>query len=186
VRFFARIEGYAIVAEDGMLADAQGMMPNALKVEADQRFFQSRLDEVDVVVHGRHSQERLENSRCRRRLIVTRQVPAVAADPSNPRAFFWNPGGATLEQALDSFGAPCAGIGVLGAADVFEMFLDRFDLFYLSRVSGVQLPGGRPVFRAVPPRTPEEVLAAHGMVFVRNEATVDSLTIASWRKSITL
>ena len=38
-----------------MLADAAGVMPDALKFEADQRFFERALDRVDVVVHGRHS-----------------------------------------------------------------------------------------------------------------------------------
>src|ERR1700730_9309484 len=50
-----RIEGYAIVSEDGMLANAAGIMPDSPKFEADQLFFERRLDGVDVVVHGRHS-----------------------------------------------------------------------------------------------------------------------------------
>ncbi len=48
-----RIEGYAIVTEDGMLANASGIMPDQLKFEADQKFFERGLDRVDVVVHGR-------------------------------------------------------------------------------------------------------------------------------------
>jgi hypothetical protein len=35
-----RIEGYAIVTEDGMLADAGRVMPDPLKFEADQNFFE--------------------------------------------------------------------------------------------------------------------------------------------------
>ena len=34
-----------------MLADASGIMPDQLKFEADQKFFERGLDEVDVVVH---------------------------------------------------------------------------------------------------------------------------------------
>jgi hypothetical protein len=34
-----RIEGYAIVSADGMLANAAGIMPEELKFDADQRFF---------------------------------------------------------------------------------------------------------------------------------------------------
>ena len=34
-----RIEGYAIISADDMIADADGHMPDALKVEADQQFF---------------------------------------------------------------------------------------------------------------------------------------------------
>jgi len=37
----------------------------------------------------------------------------------------------------------------------------------------------------VPPNTPEEVLAAHGMSFLRNEVIVDGLAIASWQRSRT-
>jgi hypothetical protein len=53
-----RIEGYAIVSEEGMLANAAGIMPDSLKFEVDRHFFERGLDGVDVVVHGRHSHER--------------------------------------------------------------------------------------------------------------------------------
>ena len=43
------------------------------------------------------------------------------------------------------------------------MFLDRYDVFYLSRAPDVRLPGGRPVFPDVPARVPEEVLVSHGL-----------------------
>src|SRR5665213_2413542 len=101
-----RIEGYAIVSEDGMLANAAGIMPASLQFEADQQFFERGLDAVDVVVHGRHSHERQPRSHLRRRLILTRQVATIAADPSNERALFWNPAGASLEQALAMLGTP--------------------------------------------------------------------------------
>src|SRR6185312_11381134 len=84
-----RVEGYAIVSEDGMLANAAGIMPDELKYEADQRFFEHGLDAVDVVVHGRHSHEQQPRSHLRRRVILTRDVPAVGADPSNEKALLW-------------------------------------------------------------------------------------------------
>ncbi len=99
-----RIEGYAIVSADGMLANAAGIMPDSLKFEADQHFFERGLEGVDVVVHGRHSHERQPRSYLRRRLILTRQVPAIAAHPSNEKALFWNPAGASFEQALAVLG----------------------------------------------------------------------------------
>jgi hypothetical protein len=101
-----RIEGYAIVSEDGMLANAEGIKPDTLKFEADQRFFERGLDRVDVVVHGRHSHERQPRSQLRRRLIMTHKVAAGAADPSNDNALFWNPAGASFEQALTALGMP--------------------------------------------------------------------------------
>ena len=83
-----------------MLANAAGIMPDSLKFEADQRFFERKLDETDVVVHGRHSHERQPRSYLRHRLVLTRQVPAIATDPSNEKALFWNPAGASFEQSL--------------------------------------------------------------------------------------
>jgi hypothetical protein len=46
---------------------------------------------------------------------------------------------------------------------VFALFLDRFDVFHLTRAPGAHLPGGRPVFPDVPRRRPEDVLAEHGL-----------------------
>jgi hypothetical protein len=106
-----RIEGYAIVSEDGMLADATGVMPDSLKFDADQKFFERGLDRLDVVVHGRHSRERHLRSQLRRRLVVTRRVFAIAADPSEANSLFWNPAGASFEEALTSLGTPNASVG---------------------------------------------------------------------------
>jgi hypothetical protein len=82
-----RIEGYAIVSEDGMLATAAGIMPGALKFDADARFFEAGLNGVDVVVHGRHSEERQPNSPQRRRIILTRQVASIANIVRTPMPF---------------------------------------------------------------------------------------------------
>lgn len=180
-----RIEGYAIVSEDGMLANAAGIMPDTLMFEADQHFFERGLDGVDVVVHGRHSKERQRRSHLRRRLILTRQIPAIAADPSNDKTLFWNPAGASFEHVLAVLGAPDGSVGVIGGADVFEMFLDRYDFFHLSRVPNVRLPNGRPVFAEVPARSPEDVLASHGLrpgpLQVLEPAT--GLAVVSWQRS---
>ena len=180
-----RIEGYAIVSEDGMLADAAGIMPESLKFEADLRFFERGLDGVDVVVHGRHSHERQPRSNLRRRLILTRQVPAIAADPTNEKTLFWNPAGASFEQALAALGAPDGSVGIIGGTDVFGMFLDRYDVFHLSRAPDVRLPGGRPVFPEVPTRTPEEVLASHGLHRGQRQVLdpAKGLVIVSWQRS---
>jgi hypothetical protein len=74
----SRIEGYAIVSDNGMIATAKGTMPRALKFDADQQFFERGLNGVDVVVHGRHSRERHRRSDKRRRLILTRRIPSMA------------------------------------------------------------------------------------------------------------
>ena len=180
-----RIEGYAIISDDGMLANAAGVMPDSLKFDADRRFFERGLDGVSVVVHGRHSYEQQPRSYLRRRLIVTRQVPAIVPDPSNEKAVFWNPSGASFEQALAVLGAPNESVGVIGGTDVFGLFLDRYDIFYLSRAHGVRLPGGRSVFPGVPARTPEEVLESHGLSGREHQMLdpVKGLAVVSWRRS---
>jgi dihydrofolate reductase len=179
-----RIEGYAIVSEDGMLADAHRIMPKSLMFEADQRFFEQGLDGVDVVVHGRHSQEQQAGSPQRLRLLLTRRIPAIASHPTNPRARLWNPAGASFEAALAAVGAPQANVGVIGGPDVFALFLDRYHVFHLSRAPGITLPGGRPVFPEVPARTPEEVLAAHGLEPGPTQVLdpEEGLTLVSWRR----
>jgi dihydrofolate reductase len=136
-------------------------------------------------VHGRHSYERQPCSYLRRRLILTRQVPAIAADPSNENALFWNPAGGSFEQALALFGTPDGSVGVIGGTDVFRMFLDRYDVFHLTRAPDVRLPGGRPVFPEVPTRTPEEVLASHGLVPGQRQVLdpAKGLAIVSWKRS---
>jgi dihydrofolate reductase len=179
-----RIEGYAIVSADGMLANAAGIIPAELKFDADQRFFEQGLDGVDAVVHGRHSHERQPRSHLRRRLILTRQVPALAADPSDEKALLWNPAGASFEQAWAALGVPNGSLAVIGGTDVFGMFLPRYDVFHLTRAPDVWLPGGRPVFPQVPQRTPEEVLASHGLkpgpVQVLDAA--NGVTVVSWHR----
>jgi dihydrofolate reductase len=137
-----------------------------------------------VVVHGRHSHEQQARSRLRRRLILTRQVPALEPDPSNEKALFWNPAGASFEQALAVLGSPDGRVGVIGGTEAFGLFLERYDVFHLSRAPGVRLPGGRPVFPEVPTRTPEDVLASHGLG--RGERQIldpaIGLAVVSWRR----
>lgn len=181
----ARIEGYAIVSRDGMLADASGTMPASLMSKPDQAFFAHGLDGVDVVVHGRHSHEQQPHSPARRRLILTHRVAGVAPHPSNGNARFWNPAGAALEQAMEELGTPGGSVGVIGGTNVFNLFLDRYDIFYLSRLPHVKLPGGRPVFPEVPSHAPEDVLARHGLDLGYQELfdRPTGLVIVGWRRA---
>jgi dihydrofolate reductase len=158
------IEGYVIVSADGMIADATGVMPGAIRNDADQQFFQAGLDQAAAVVHGRHSHEGGPRAARRNRLVLTRQVAATAPDPSHPHALLWNPLGATLDQALDELGVGDGSVAVIGGTDAFSMFLPQYDSFHLSRAARARIPGGRPVFTAVGPNaTPEDVLTRHGL-----------------------
>ena len=167
-----------------MLANAAGVMPDSLKFEADQAFFERGLDGVDVVVHGRHSHENQRRSYLRRRLILTRSVSSIAADPSNRKALFWNPVGATLEQAMAVLGVLDGTVGVIGGTEVFGVFLDRYDTFFLSRAPGVRLPGGRPVFPEVPAKTPEDLLAQHGLQPGQRQALdmEKGIAVVGWKR----
>ena len=166
-----------------MLADAAGVMPAALQVPADQRFFEAGLDRADVMVHGRHSQEQQRRSAERRRLIATRRVEALARDPDNGRAMLWNPAGASLEAAIAALGLQDATVAVIGATDVFGLFLDRYDSFYLTRGPRIRLPGGRPVFPGVPAQAPEAVLAAHGLECAARQVLDETVTLVAARWS---
>ena len=179
-----RIEGYAIVSADGMIANAEGQIPPSLVFEADQRLFMQAVDAADLVVHGRHSAEKPE-SRTRRRVIVTSRISGIAADPSNANVLLWNPGGAAFEQAVAQVGRPHGTIAILGGTSVFGLFLDRYDAFHLSQAAKVRIPGGRAVFPGVPASSPEDVLRSHGLtpdapqVLDREHA----LTLTIWRQA---
>lgn len=180
-----RIEGYAIISANGMIADGEGRFPPALIFDADQRFFEHGLDSVEVVAHGRYSRERQARSAQRRRLVLTRRVRDLATDPASQKALLWNPAGASLEQAWERLGSPEASLAVIGGTEVFGLFLPIYDLFHLTRAQEVFVPGGRPVFPGVPARAPEEILAKNDMepgssLQLGNAA---GLTLTTWRRA---
>jgi len=158
-----RIEGYVILSADGMLADATGVMPPQLKFEADQTFFEAALDRADLIVHGRNSFEDQPRSPLRTRIWVTQTVAALARDPANPKATLWNPAGATFEDACRHAGVTSGTAAIIGGPGVFDMFLDRYDVFWLSQAHRLTIPGGIGGFPGIPPRSPQDILAAHGL-----------------------
>jgi dihydrofolate reductase len=179
-----RIDGYVIVSADGMLANAARLMPDELHFEGDKRFFTAALDRADLVVHGRNSHENQPNSPQRMRLIVTRRTGALAPDPSNPKALFWNPAGASFEAACEGSGVRSGTIAIIGGPDVFAMFMDRYDTFWLSQAPRVRLPGGEPCFPGVPGRSPQEILAAHGLKAGAAEMLdrAEDVSVTPWRR----
>jgi dihydrofolate reductase len=157
------IVGYAIVSVDGMIADASGQIPPSLIHKADQRYFLRGLEEAGVLVHGRNSYEDLPDASLRRRLVVTRQVSALAPHGDNPNAMLWNPAGATIEDACKALGVAQGIVAAIGGSEVYGLFLPRYDIFHLSKAARAQIPGGRPVFPGIPPATPEDLLQHHGL-----------------------
>jgi len=179
------IEGYVIVSADGMLAKGDHAMPSELKFDADTAFFSAALDRADLIVHGRLSQEDQPNAPSRKRLIVTRKVASLAADPENPRAVLWNPADRPLEAACEFAGVDSGKIAVIGGPAVFDLFMARFDAFWLSQAARVQLPGGEPCFAGVPARSPQQVLAAHGLKPGETQIldAANDVTVTPWRRS---
>jgi hypothetical protein len=181
-----RVEGYVIVSADGMLANADHEMPDELKFDGDKKFFTAALDRADLIMHGRHSGEGQPNSPRRKRIILTRSVATLAPDPSNPKAGLWNPSGASLEAACEFAGVRAGTVAIIGGPGVFDMFMDRYDTFWLSLAAKARLPGGQPCFPGVPQRSPQQVLAAHGLK--PGEAQLldpeDDVSVTPWRRDI--
>jgi dihydrofolate reductase len=158
------IEGYAIVSVDGMIADRNGSMPDGIRNDADQHFLQTAMDRAAVIVHGRHSHEGGPRAAGRKRLVVTRQVPDIAPDPSQPNAMLWNPAGGSLEAALGTLHIGAGPVAIIGGTEVFDLFLPRYDVFHLTRAERANIPGGRPLFSAVGrAETVEDVLIRSGL-----------------------
>jgi hypothetical protein len=180
-----RIEGYVIVSADGMLANADHVMPDQLKFEGDKQFFTAALDRADLIVHGRNSCEDQPNSPRRRRIVVTRKIGAIAPDPSNPKAALWNPAGASFEAACDFAGVHSGTVAIIGGPYVFEMFMDRYDTFWLSQAPRVRLPGGEPCFPGVPEHSPQQILAAHGLKAGESQILdrANDVSVTPWRRA---
>jgi dihydrofolate reductase len=180
-----RIEGYVIVSADGMLADVHHVMPDSLRFEGDKQFFTAALDRADLIVHGRHSGEGQPNSPKRKRIILTRRIGALAPHPDNPKATLWNPSGASFEQAADVAGVRAGTVAIIGGPDVFGMFMERYDTFWLSLAPKVKLPGGEGCFPGVPERTPEQILASHGLKAGERQILdpAEQVSVTPWRRA---
>lgn len=175
-----RFEGHAIVSADGMIADAAGGMPEALRNDADWRAFQAALDDSALVVLGRLGHQRHPNPG-RRRLVLTSAVAGLEPDSADPLSHLWNPAGAPLAGVIEGLGIARGTIAITGGTRVFEHFLGRYDSFVLSESHLCVLPGGIPCFSAGHPRT---VLAASGLVPSASEV-IDpgaGVTTTLWRR----
>lgn len=181
-----RIEGFVIVSADGMLANAAHVMPDDLKFEGDKQFFTAALDRTDLVVHGRHSGEDQPNAPKRKRVILTREVGALARDADNPNAIRWNPAGAAFDEAAAFAGVSSGSVAIIGGPAVFDLFMDRYDTFWLSLAARVRIPDGEGCFPGVPERTPADILAAHGLKPgpMQMLDPADEVSVTPWRRAV--
>jgi hypothetical protein len=180
-----RIEGYAIVSANGMIADCDCMMPNSLKHDADQNFLEDSLDRAAVLVHGRKSHEGQAKSHLRRRLLLTRCVKTFEPDPETPNTWLWNPAGASLDEVCAALGVKEGVVAILGGTAAYDMFLKDYSAFHLCRAGTVDIPDGTPVVSEVSGgRSPEDVLKAAGLV-LEDRRMLDpehDLTYECWRR----
>jgi len=149
------IEGHAIVSADGMIADAAGEYPPALRNDADWAQYQAALDRSALVVLGRRGHERHPNPG-RRRLVLTHRVSRLGQDPNDERATFWNPATLPLREAVAMLGIQA---GIVAITGVFDLFIADYDRFALSESHRLVLTG-RSCFAGGHPRN---VLAEEGL-----------------------
>jgi hypothetical protein len=101
-----------------------------------------------------------------------------------PNATLWNPEIATFEEACAFADVASGRVAIIGGPVVFDMFMDRYDTFWLSEAPHVALPGGEGCFVDVPRRTPHEVLRSHGMnpgaPYMLDAA--NDVTVTPWRR----
>jgi hypothetical protein len=145
------VEGHAIVSADGMIAAANGSMPPELRNDADWRFFQAALDRSALVVLGRLGHTRHPNPG-RRRLVLTRSIADLQADPVDASSTYWNPAGLDIDEVLRRMGITEGTIAVTGGTGTFDLFLPWYDRFVLAEVRDLSLPDGTPCFSKGHPR----------------------------------
>jgi dihydrofolate reductase len=170
-----RIEAYAIASADGMIADEPGEYPKSLTFDADQ-------DRAAVIVQGRNSGTGQPNWRKRLRLIMTHKVASLSPHPDNPNARFWNPAGASLEEACAAVGCTRGTVAIIGGPAVYSYFLQiGYDDFYLSRAENVYLPGGKPLFgQGRLGQKPEEALASAWLKPGPTQRLEDGVSLVDW------
>ncbi len=180
-----QIEAYVVVSDDDMLADHNGKLPAALKNDAEWAFFQAGLNRSDVTILGRRSHAATPNHKHRRRIVMTRSVDTTGVIDQD-RALFWNPAETDLTDALAVFDANLGHLAIVGGQAVFDYFLTgpfKYTAFHLSRVHGVELPGGTGVFGAVEAtgNTAEAVLTANGFTPDPVRVLDEGVDVVTWK-----
>jgi dihydrofolate reductase len=111
-------------------------------------------------------------------------VAGLAPDAANSKATLWNPAGSTFEQAAEAAGVRSGTVGIIGGPDVFALFMDRFDTFWLSEAPKVKIPGGEGCFPRVPEFTPQQILSSHGLKPGTPQLldAAENVTVTPWRR----
>jgi hypothetical protein len=183
------IEGFAIVSRDGMLAAADGLMPNSLKFDKDQHFLDRALDGAVLLVHGRMSHECQPNSCNRRRLLLSRGCGRFSTAPVEPHVWLWNPETTPFPEVCKALGIDAGIVAVLGGTAAYDMFLPFYAAFHLCRANKVSLPGGVPVLSKVGEGCPPDKVLSGAGLKLAEEITLDpehELRHQTWRRGVDL
>jgi hypothetical protein len=180
-----RIEGYAVISKEGMIATSDGRFPEEIKIPADHKFYMDAVARASAVANGAHSAEGGPHERDRRRLRLTRRVTRLVPDPENANVILWNPATAPFDEAWAHLRIDGGSLAVVGGTDVFGLFLGiGYDAFYLT-CTDRSAPRGRPVFPGV---GKDGVTAAHVMekydLTLRDTRMLDTATgtyVEEWR-----
>jgi dihydrofolate reductase len=178
-----RFEAHAIVSADDKIADASGAMPPALRHPLDWARFQAALDRAALIVLGRRSHEATPNPKRRKRLVMSRQVVALE---QRGDGWWWNPAGASLQEALAAVAPEGGVVAIPGGREVFDYFLDAgLDAFHLTRVEGLTLPGGVPVLSACADGTLADAVLERAGLHAGEREVLDAeagVSVTVWRK----
>jgi hypothetical protein len=161
-----RIEGYAVISKEGMIATSDGLFPEEIKIPADHKFYMDAVARASAVANGAHSAEGGPHEKDRRRLRLTRRVTKLMPDPKNANVILWNPAIAPFDEAWAHLRIDGGSLAVVGGTDVFGLFLGiGYDAFHLS-CTEASVPRGRPVFPGVGKDgvSAADIMAKHDLV----------------------
>ena len=154
------LHAYAIVCDNGCIADAEGRFPDILRNDADWLYFQSRLDRAAITLMGRRSHETNANHRNRLRLVMSRSISALE---HRADGWWWNPAERSLPGALQMIIPEGGEVAVPGGRDVFDLLgAASFTAFHLARAHGRAISRGRGLFRVCETGTPSDLILRDG------------------------
>ena len=134
-----RLVAHAIVSAEGAIARGDGTMPPCLIVPADQGRFQDALTAATLTVLGREGHDRHPSDRPR--LVLSSRVAALERDGA---AWWWNPAGAPLADALARAAPGGGAVVVAGGGRTMAALLPHLNAFDLAVAAACTIPGGRP------------------------------------------
>src|SRR2546423_14749560 len=95
-----RIEGYAVISKEGMIATSDGKFPEQIKIPADHEFYQAAVAAASAVANGRHSAGGGIGEKYRKRFLLTPRVTGLTPVPNNATAIQRDPAPPPVGRAI--------------------------------------------------------------------------------------